>query len=131
VEYESDARHSWNCPSTCFCFAGQEKAAKRAAEAHARDLKYLRKIIGEKAYRALKRGAVLKIWRNSTPHNWWIEGKRGKMYWHSESEGPNRFSRPPLKFFDKVSDSGERVIAYWGSDSGQPCESTFVLKEKL
>lgn len=23
MEYESDARHSWDCPATCFCAAGQ------------------------------------------------------------------------------------------------------------
>jgi hypothetical protein len=28
MEYESDARHSKNCPSTCFCAASEEKRLK-------------------------------------------------------------------------------------------------------
>jgi hypothetical protein len=92
-----------------------------------KELGRLRKLIGNDAYRALKeRGASLKIWRNSSPHNWWVEGRRGKTYWHS---GEGWFDRPNLKLFQKVEDSGERVIAYWGSDSGQACLSTYVLRK--
>lgn len=91
------------------------------------DQQYLKKMIGEKGYRALREGrAVLRIWRNSSPHNWWVESKRGIMYWHSSSED---FIRPPLSLFVKVEDSKDKVIQYWGSDSGMPQESTYLLRE--
>ena len=85
-------------------------------------------IVGSKAVRALKeRGAVLKIWRNSSPHNWWVESKRGLMLWHS-SDGIGR-KLPNLKNFNKLDDSTERVVQYWGSDSKSPCLSIFLLKK--
>lgn len=89
------------------------------------ELKRLKNTIGIQAYRCLtKNGGVLKIWRNSSPHNWWVEGKRGKMYWHSSG-----YSRPNLKLFKLVGNSTDRVINYWGSDSGSPSLSTYALRD--
>jgi len=99
-----------------------------------KDLIYLKKVVGRSAWRALReRGAFLKIWRNSTPHNWWVEGKRGKMYWHSDSSGPKQYERPPLRFFTPIEESKEKVVNYSllgrrGRDCGQPCSTTYVLK---
>lgn len=88
--------------------------------------KELKKLIGPSAYRCLaKNGGVLKIWRNSSPHNWWIEGKRGKIHWHSSG-----YSRPGLKLFEIVENSTNKVIDYWGSDSGKPSLSIYILSFK-
>jgi hypothetical protein len=58
----------------------------------------LREIVGEEAYRALRRGALLTIWRRSSPHNWYIETRRGGMLWHSAPRSP----LPNLRDFDMV-----------------------------
>ena len=90
--------------------------------------KELKKIIGPSAYRCLtKNGSVLKIWRSSTPHNWWVEDKRGKTHWHSDGRG---YIRPDLKLFNKIEDSNERVVNYGGFDSGKPCLSVYTLRVK-
>lgn len=61
------------------------------------ELKELRSIIGAGATRSLQTTGVLKIWKRSSPHNWWVESKRGDMLWHSKTtyeegkrEYPNR-----------------------------------------
>ena len=65
---------------------------------------------------------MLKIWRRSSPHNWWIESKRGKQLWHSGGVGV-----PDLRLFRLLKDSNERVVQYWGADSGRPEMSIYVF----
>lgn len=90
----------------------------------------LKEVVGWRAVKALRsRTAVLKIWRNSSPHNWWVESKTGRMLWHSASERPRWL--PGLGMFELVSDSKELVVFYWGSDSGQPCQSIYRLKNRF
>lgn len=90
----------------------------------------LKRVIGYKAYNALlKHKATLRIWRNSTPHNWWVQGKRGKYYWHSERGK----SLPPLSLFELIENSSD-VVTYYGkskgSDDGLPMESVYKLRSK-
>lgn len=86
----------------------------------------LRNLIGSQALRRLKAGkAVLKIWRQSSPHNWFVEGPRGAMYWHSE-EPPRQL--PDLSLFQKIEDSKQRIVQYWGSDSGSHSMSIYAYK---
>jgi hypothetical protein len=87
-------------------------------------LKDLRSVIGTHAVRSLQTTGLLNIWRNSSPHNWWVEAKRKSTVWHSGDEDRRR---PNLEMFDLVSEKG-RVIQYWGSDSGRPMHSIYRLK---
>lgn len=94
-----------------------------------KEQKKLKDLIGESAYRALKtRNAMLHIWRNSSPHNWWVEGSRGSMLWHSDTESWSS-PKPDLKLFEKVNEEG-KVIEYFGADSGRPRHSYFKLIER-
>lgn len=38
--------------------------------------------ISPSGIKALKEGGVMKVWKNSSPSNWWIEDISGKMVWH-------------------------------------------------
>jgi hypothetical protein len=59
----------------------------------------VRLAVGGRAYNALKRGRSLIRWRQSTPHNWFIERADGNGYlWHS-CPG-EKF--PPLHLFDRI-----------------------------
>ena len=82
-------------------------------------MKRLRAIVGAKAFHALRCGCRLYIWRQSTPHNWYIETSRGNTLWHSAPGEPS----PNLAMFTEVETSAEHVCAYWGSDSGMPSKS--------
>lgn len=92
-------------------------------------LKELRSILGAKAVKLLQTGkAVFQIWRRSSPHNWWVEGLRGAMYWHSQDEEPS----PHLHtFFKLVNESEERIWTPYlvGADEGAPEQSTYRLKK--
>lgn len=89
-------------------------------------LEALRSAVGDKAYRYLRRGGLLQIWRQSSPHNWFIENPRkpGEYYWHSAPGHPH----PNLRAFELADDSHQRVPIYWGSDSGRPSLSRYRLK---
>lgn len=96
------------------------------------DLKDLRKLIGAGALRSLQmRKSTLKIWRRSSPHNWFVENKHGNMLWHSSEI--NRHL-PRLEMFALVRHSSRRI---WtgcpeivGSDEGA-CElSIYKLKKR-
>lgn len=88
--------------------------------------KELKSLIGDKAYRYLKRGGTLNCWRRSSPHNWFIETKKYDMLWHSEDYYPDRIL-PNLKLFRKVWTSPTRMLIYWGADSGMPEEVKYKL----
>lgn len=90
-------------------------------------LNQLKKAVGARAYRYLRRGGFLKCWRQTTPHNWFIETKKGDILWHSE---PGTLF-PRLKAFEKKHDSDQKVIQYWGADSGSPSLSMYSLKEEF
>lgn len=88
----------------------------------------LKDIIGGWALRALLGGRPLQIWRNSTPHNWWVDSADGhNNLWHSDEYDCRR---PDLRLFDNIKNNG-KVIQYWGSDSGLPRHSFYVLKPKI
>lgn len=94
-------------------------------------MKTLSEVIGPRAMRALKEDrAVLKIWRQSTPHNWWIESKKGLQLWHSGTTDGSDLPTylPNLKLFYEVEESDEKVIEYWGSDSGSSSLSIYKLR---
>lgn len=93
------------------------------------ELDNLKSLVGGHAFRALLNGRPLKIWRRSSPHNWFIESaKGGDFLWHS---GDYNRHLPSLALFDKLKDSNEKILQYWGSDSGMPELSLYVLKRKL
>jgi hypothetical protein len=92
-----------------------------------KELKRLKRLIGGWAYRALLRGKPLECWRNSTPHNYWIDGSKDFL-WHSDEYD---YEIPNLRLFDAAYESGEKVIQYWGSDSGMPRSSHYVLKDVI
>lgn len=91
----------------------------------------LKNLIGEQAWKSLVKGtATLNIWRNSTPHNWWVEDKKQNMLWHSDTT--RTFSpKPKLSLFQDVNHSAETVSYYGsmfrGSDEGHPQHSVFLL----
>ncbi len=87
----------------------------------------LRALIGGAAYRALLRGCPLQVWRNSSPHNYWVDSKRGRGHalWHSwEREYPD------MGLFRLLKHSAECVIRYWGADSGRPRHSFYALRKR-
>ena len=95
-------------------------------------LRELRKILGTGTVRSLQAGtAVFKVWRRTTPHNWWVENQKGEYVWHSGERGT---PRPDLwRLFDLVEDSPNRIITghpeIIGSDENAPEESTYRLKK--
>jgi predicted dehydrogenase len=60
----------------------------------------LQDIVGKRAFTALTKGRYLEIWRQSSPHNWFIEKADGSGFlWHSHSGS----LYPSLWMFDCVS----------------------------
>lgn len=93
------------------------------------ELNNLKSLVGGHAFRALLNGRPLQIWRRSSPHNWFIEAsKSGYCLWHSDDYDSRL---PNLALFDKLKDSDERILQYWGSDSGMPELSFYVLKKGI
>jgi len=91
------------------------------------DLVSLKKMVGGYAFRALLRGKPLLQWRMTSPHNWFIEASRpGDYLWHSWDG-----EHPDLRLFDRVSDSKEKIMQYFGPDSGMSRLTLYVLKDVL
>ena len=65
-----------------------------------RRLETLKNIIGKRAFTYLKRGGILRIWKRSTPHNWWIETKSGEQLWHSDDDIGRQL--PDISLFNNV-----------------------------
>ena len=92
----------------------------------------LRRTIGKEALTALQRHeATLRIWRRSSPHNWWVQpnDESAMHLWHSWKSQPN----PDLSMFDLLEDSDARIrgdISIIGADNGAPEESVYVLKDE-
>jgi hypothetical protein len=88
-------------------------------------------LVGEEVYDALmNRGACLQIWRQSTPHNYFItEGSDsgGTILWHASEEKGRRL--PRMGIFEKIEDSEQKVPIYWGGDSGKPSLSTYKINK--
>lgn len=88
----------------------------------------LKRHVGLNAYRALRRGAILHVWRRSSPHNWWIENKRGEMLWHSDGWG----DRPDTSIFMLRSDSKNKIEHSIVHSCGGLSESSeYVLKPEF
>jgi len=81
--------------------------------------------------RLLKKGGKLHCWRDSSPHNWWIEPpkyyKKGWFIYHWE--GAPGFIQSLKTICKKENDSDQKVIQYWGSDSGMSCHSIWVYDQ--
>lgn len=97
-------------------------------------LKQLKEVIGAKALRLLRSGkGIQNIWRNSTPHNWWVSKTKDDYiyYWHSAEREP----RPSLSLFTLINNSGGTVTYgpyagfFRGSDEGMPRHSKFRLRK--
>jgi len=93
-------------------------------KAHAR----LKKLVGGWAYRALKRGRALVVWRGTSPHNWFIPmaGDTSNFLWHSSGGHPRPL--PDLRLFRKAQDGAVMVTNYWGSDANCPEQTRYVLR---
>lgn len=100
-----------------------------AAEAHPSEL--LTQADPE-AFALFRNGAELHVWRNSSPHNWWLAepGDTGLELYHFEER-----TKPGAAFFAfsrKVATSSERVsYGGWvrGGDEGFPVSETWVFDE--
>lgn len=90
-----------------------------------KNLRALQLTVGRYAYEQLRSGkASVHLWRGSTPHNCWVESKSGNTLWHSSD-----YDRPPMKMFEIVTESKERINHSWiHSDGGHPFESIYSLK---
>ncbi len=95
-------------------------------------LKQLRRVVGVQVVRSLqKHKSVLKEWRRSTPHNWWVENRKGNMLWHS-SEDRSKRQTPDTIMFEIVKHSKNLIITgSWlaGRDEGKPEETIYRLKK--
>ncbi len=95
-------------------------------------IKKLENIIGKKALRSLReRRAVLKIWRGTSPFNWFVENAQMfKGYlWHS-IEGEKK---PNLNLFEEVPSGYDEIIKTgfsWVQGEGNPYLSSYALKEE-
>lgn len=78
-------------------------------------LKQLRSIIGQGALRSLQTTGTLKIWKRSSPHNWWVESKRGNMLWHSKTtyEEGKRIYPDLSMFYTTTLNIGNYLPEYW------------------
>lgn len=102
------------------------------------DLKELFEIVGTKAAVALlEKKAVLNIWRNSSPHNWWVSKSKqdtGDYLWHSSDDHSIR-ETPSLDIFENVHNEGTvNYGSHWrfrSYDQGMPEESSYMIKNKL
>lgn len=90
-------------------------------------------LFGEKNVKKLKNGtAILKIWRRTTPHNYWLEDKKGKMLWHSNDENHHKAFSIRIKYFIKLEDSGNVITrSLFGGENGLSEESTYTLKDEI
>lgn len=70
----------------------------------------------------MESGWILCCWRNSSPHNWFLEHPETKQ---EITIGRNDFDSWWVR---KLRNSKDRVIQYWGSDSGMPVETKYVLR---
>ena len=82
---------------------------------------------GPEAFKLLlEKKAVLKIWRRTTPYNYWVEkkgGKPGDYIYHSSEWG-----RPNMNCFIDIEDSPNLIGYSWlHSDGGKSEESTYRL----
>lgn len=95
-------------------------------------------IIGREATIALfERGALLNIWRNTSPSNWWVATKEAEhnYIWHSDSECSSK-RVPNIRCFSLVNEEG---IVYYGSrwsmfssyKKGTPSHSKYTVNKKL
>lgn len=92
------------------------------------ELKKLKEVIGLRAYMALRRGAPLRVWRRSSPWNWWVENRKGKMLWHSDRGRP----RPSLDMFEQAVNRGSVIdFNFCHSDGGKYESSFFFLKKEF
>ncbi len=88
----------------------------------------LKERVGLDAYRALRRGAILHVWRRSSPHNWWVENKKGDMLWHSTGWG----DRPNPNMFMLKSNSKNKIeYSIVHSAGGFSESSEYVLKPEF
>jgi hypothetical protein len=92
-------------------------------------------LIGEAPLKELlKEEASLQIWRNSTPHNWWIESSSKETLWHNDTQ--KMFSsKPKLSLFENTNNSS-RTVSYGGSlfrgsDEFKPQHSFYSLKPEV
>lgn len=90
-------------------------------------------LFGEKNVKKLKNNtAVLKIWRNTTPHNYWLEDKTGQMLWHSNDKNHYTAFSMRLKYFIKLKDSNNIITrSLFGGENGLSEESTYTLKNEI
>lgn len=111
--------------------------AKKAIRFDRKLLAEIMVVIGYKATKALMNGGNLHIWRNSSPHNWWVSPKNDEhnYLWHSDDQSYAR-ELPPLKAFCGVSEEG--VVSYGNnfmfagaSDAGMAQWSKYVINPKL
>lgn len=91
-------------------------------------------LIGEEAFNGLLDGGSLKVWRNSSPHNYWIESKEGNQLWHRDTEKIFN-SIPDQSLFVLSYESSDKVSYYGslfpGSDLGKPQESCLKLRPEF
>lgn len=126
-----------NAPDPVNSWTKVAKIVQDHRAAQDRKLTRLRGIIGTGPTRSLQLGcSVLKVWRRSTPWNWWVENKHGKTLWHSNEYAPVRLD---LQLFERVNDSDHRIgdglqglsRALLGSECGKPEQTIYKLKQEF
>lgn len=95
------------------------------------------KVVGIEATAALMDGAVLHIYRNSTPHNWWIAPAADEHdhLWHSSEEW-SMDRVPPMKAFSLLNEEGSvsygnNIMFQGRSDAGKAVHSKYRINPKM
>ena len=106
---------------------GLQDRLRRTPDGIQVDLLKLRLMVGPHAFKALRQGLPLQRWRGTSPHNWWVENRRGDQLWHSDTV--NWGHHPDLFMFEVAGQSGGTVPHHaLHGDGGSPFHTDYVLK---
>lgn len=81
----------------------------------------------EAVRKLMESGWILCCWRKSSPHNWFLQHPKDKYQSDVIDLEPDDFD---WSWIRKLRDSAQRVIQYWGSDSGKPVLTKYALRKR-
>jgi hypothetical protein len=82
---------------------------------------------GEKVLHLFKEGATLKVWRHTTPHNWWLEHADGREYHWDINVKMRAAGTPDVWLLTRLG----KLVESEGplTDSGKPSKESWAFDE--